>query len=61
METEDKLKQMVEGVESLHFVLAIASEYNVIVPNVHALLNRTLSDIDALCGEQMARADEGRP
>ena len=54
METEDKLKQMVEGVKALRLVLDVAATREIAVPNVHALLDRTLADIDALCAAQLA-------
>jgi glycerol-3-phosphate dehydrogenase len=53
-ENEDKLRGMVEGVAALQSVRDVARERGIDVPNVRALLDRTLEDIDALCGEQLA-------
>lgn len=53
METEERLKALVEGLRSLQFVLDVAAAREISVPNVRGMLDRTIEDIDELCGLQL--------
>lgn len=53
METEDRLKALVEGLRSLQFVLDVAADRGVNVGHVRGMSDRTIEDINELCGLQL--------